>query len=83
MHTRITKKTIAFSKPFRIAAFDEVLPAGKYTVETEEELLEGSLMPAYRRIATRLHVRNSPGLTRIRNVDPNDLDIAMRSEIEN
>jgi hypothetical protein len=67
MTKRTSKKTVTFRKPFVLGGFDEVLPAGAYSVETDEELLEGISFPAYRRILTVIHLRaksDNPGLTR-------------------
>lgn len=49
MTTRTSKRTVVFRRPFVLGGFDEVLPAGAYNVETDEELLEGISFPAYRR----------------------------------
>jgi len=48
---RTTSKTVTFMHPFSLSETDEVHPAGAYTVETDEELLQASSRPAYRRIA--------------------------------
>jgi hypothetical protein len=67
MTIRTSKKTVTFRRPFALGGFDEALPAGAYSVETDEELLEGISFPAYRRILTviRLHSKSDhPGFTR-------------------
>src|SRR3546814_8855552 len=67
MKTRTSEKTVTCRKPFALAGLDEVLPAGIYSVETEEELVEGISYPAYRRTATvlRIHAASGPAhLTR-------------------
>jgi hypothetical protein len=81
MTKRTSKKTVTFRKPFVLGGFDEVLPAGAYSVETDEELLEGISFPAYRRILTVIHLRaksDNPGLTRTLTIDPNELDAALK-----
>ena len=45
MTIRTSEKTVTFRNPFVIGGFDEVLPAGVYSVETDEELLEGISFP--------------------------------------
>ncbi len=83
MTTRTSRKTVTFRRPFVLSGFDEVLPAGAYTVETDEELLEGMSFPAYRRILTviHLHARSGrPGLTRTLTIDPNELDAALERD---
>jgi hypothetical protein len=62
---------------------NEVLPAGDYSVETEEELVEGISYVAYRRtaIVLRLHAKSGPShLTRALVIDPDELDAALARE---
>ena len=40
MTVRTTSKTVTFRYPFNLTGTDEVQPAGTYTVETDEELLQ-------------------------------------------
>jgi hypothetical protein len=83
MTTRTSKKTVTFRKPFVLDGFDEVLPAGAYRVETDEELMEGISFPAYRRVLTLLHLHPKPGrpdLTETLTVDPNELDAALERD---
>jgi hypothetical protein len=61
MTTRTSKKTVTFRRPFVLGGFDEVLPAGAYSVETDEELLEGISFPAYRRVLTVIHLQAKSG----------------------
>jgi hypothetical protein len=83
MTVRTIKKTVAFRRPFVLGGFDEVLPAGAYSVETDEELLEGISFPAYRRILTVMHLHakpGHPGLTQTLTIDPNELDAALERD---
>ena len=76
MTVRTTSKTVTFMHPFNLSGTGEVQPAGTYTVETDEELLQTSSLPAYRRISTlmRLPARNtSTMLTQIVEVNPVEL----------
>jgi hypothetical protein len=55
---------------------DEEQPAGTYTVETDEELLQTLSLPAYKRISTLLRLPARPGstvLTQIIEVNPLEL----------
>jgi hypothetical protein len=72
MTVRTTSRTITFVHPFGLSGTDEVQPAGTYTVETDEELLQASSLPAYRRIATLLRLERTAGtvLTRIVETNP-------------
>lgn len=80
MTIRTSKTTVTFAGPFELGELGEVLPAGAYEVETDEELLEGVSFPAYRRISTLIHLRASsgnPGHTRALVIDPTELDAAL------
>src|SRR6267378_401528 len=52
MTVRTTSKTVTFTHPFNLSGMDKAQPAGTYTVETDEELLQTLSLPAYRRIST-------------------------------
>jgi hypothetical protein len=83
MTIRTSEKTVTFRNPFVLGGLDEVLPAGAYSVETDEELLEGISFPAYRRILTVIHLHaepNNPGLARTLTVHPNELDAALQRD---
>ena len=80
MTIRTSNKTVTFRRPFVLGGFDEVLPAGAYFVETDEELLEGISFSAYRRKLTLMHLpakSGNPNLTRTLPIDPNELDAAL------
>jgi hypothetical protein len=80
MTTRTIKRTVTFNRPFVLGGFDEELPAGSYSVETDEELLEGVSFPAYRRILTVISMPADParpGVTQTLTVDANELDAAL------
>ena len=83
MTMRTNRKTVTFRRPFVLGGSDEVLPAGAYCVETDEELLEGISFPAYRRILTLIHLHaqpDHPGVTRVLTIDGNELDAALKSD---
>jgi hypothetical protein len=83
MTTRTSKKTVTFGRPFDLGGFDDVLQAGTYSVETEEELLEGISFPAYRRIGTVIYLHaqpGHPGLTQMLTIDPKELDAALNRD---
>jgi hypothetical protein len=77
---RTTRKTVTFDRPFTLATLDEVQPAGTYTVEVDEELLEGLSFLAYRRVATTiylpLHPGGGAGSVQAVTVDPRELAAA-------
>ena len=80
MNSRTTSSTVTFVHRFRIAGYDDELPAGAYEVSVEEELLEGLSFEAYRRTGTYLFVHGQAGgrgSTEMRLIDPRDLDAAL------
>ena len=74
MTVRTTSKTVTFGNPFSLTGTDEVQPAGIYTVETDEELLQPSSLPAYRRIATLLRLERNMGTVLTQIVETNPVD---------
>lgn len=83
MTIRTTERTVRFARPFTLRGFDEVLPAGAYRIETDEELLESLSFPVYRRTLTVLHLpatSDQPGVKRTISIDPNELDAALKRD---
>ena len=76
MTVRTTSKTVTFMHPFILSGTDEVQPAGTYTVETDEELLQPSSLPAYRRIATLLRLERNTGTVPTQIVETNPVELA-------
>jgi hypothetical protein len=54
MPSRSHRAELVFHLPFRLKGSAAPEPAGTYTVETEEELIEGLSFPAWRRVSTTL-----------------------------
>ena len=84
MTKRTRKDVVTFRKPFVLDGFDEVLPAGAYSVETDEEQLAGLSFLAYRRtsVVIRLHPDPAhPGRRQTLVVDPNALDAALEHDL--
>jgi hypothetical protein len=76
---RTTRETVTFDHPFSLCAVDGVQPAGTYTVETDEDLIEGVSFLAYRRVATTIYLPlrcGGPGSLQAVRVDPRELDEA-------
>ena len=76
MTVRTTSKTVTFRHPFNLIGTDEVQPAGTYTVETDEELLQPSSVPAYRRIATLMRLARTTGTVLTQIVETNPVELA-------
>ena len=73
---RTTRESITFDRPFSLSALDEVQPAGTYTVEIDEELIEGLSFLAYRRVATTIYLplrHGGEGSVQAVTVDPREL----------
>jgi len=83
MNARTSERTVTFKGPFVLPGLDEVLPAGDYKVEVEEERIEGISYAVYRRASTvlRLQARSGPAhLTRAMTVDPDELEAALECD---
>jgi hypothetical protein len=84
MTTRTTKSTVSFARPFSLSGFDGEQPAGSYSVETDEELLEGVSFPAYRRMATMMQLdtpsRGSAGMLQVAVINPDELAAALAAD---
>jgi hypothetical protein len=78
MDLRTTSRTITFAKPFSLVGLDEAQPAGTYTVQTDEEPIEGLSFLAYRRVATVifLPLHGETGSFQAIPVTPQDLKAA-------
>lgn len=79
MSVRTTRSTATFRAPFRLAGLKETLPAGAYTIETDEDVLEGNDRTVYRRTAT-LMVVTSAGASRTVTIDPAELERALAAD---
>src|SRR5258708_14301930 len=83
MSIRTTSSTVRFSRPFILTGIGGKKPAGSYTVETDEELLQNVSVPAYRRISTLIRLPPRPDsteLARIVDLDPVELAAIVASD---
>jgi hypothetical protein len=83
MTMRTSRKTVTFHRPFLLSGMDAAQPAGSYTVETNEELLEGLSFPAWRRTATVILLRPQAGAAgsgEDLDIDPLELEAAQESD---
>jgi hypothetical protein len=81
MTVRTSCRTVTFTRSFAVSGMDEMQPAGTYTIETDEELLEGLSFPAYRRIATSIFLPAQPGSSirgRVAPIDPGEVEAALQ-----
>jgi len=80
---RTKTRTVTFPWSFYLDEIDRELPAGSYTVETDEEALETVSYLAYRRVETRLFIPPATGRTGAEMwiVDPDGLDRALERDL--
>jgi hypothetical protein len=80
---RTTRQAVTFRRPFMVSGVDDHQPAGTYTVETDEELIEGLSFSAYRRTSTRIYLPptpSRPGITETVTIDPGEVDAALKEQ---
>lgn len=84
MTSRTTRSIVTFAYPFVIAGYSDELPAGKYEIIVEEDLIEGPSFMAYRRTATQILIDGQTGVGRmeIRPIDAEDLELALSLDHE-
>jgi len=82
--SRTTTRTVTFTRPFTLDEIDLELPAGAYTVETEEETIDGISFLAYRRVSTLLIVRPGHEVTGTQfwTINPESLASALARDLE-
>lgn len=83
MTTRTTSRIMTFPRSFRLSGMEGEQPAGRYLVETDEELIEDLSFPAYRRMATYLTLpRRAHGVisSEMVRVDPAELEAVVAAE---
>lgn len=83
MTTRMTVRRVTFFRPFRLAGTDDTYPAGSYSIETDEDPIEGLSFAAYRRTASYITVPGaSDGMTHMVRVEPADLEVLLNLRLE-
>jgi hypothetical protein len=85
MTVRTTSKTVTFAHPFNLSGMGETQPAGTYTVETDEELLQPLSFPAYRRMSTSMRLPARPRstvLTQIVEISPVELAAVLAKDAQ-
>ena len=82
MTTRTRRETVVFRFPFSLPGVDGVQPAGTYTIETVDELLEPLSFTAYHRVSTVMVVPVGKHSNQMVRIDPADLVEAQRRDAE-
>ncbi len=81
MVVRSTRRIVRIEQPLSLRGCAQVLEPGNYTVETDDQLLEGLSFFAYQRIKTFIYLDRTlgrPGVDRVLSVSGDDLDNAVR-----
>lgn len=81
MASRTSSRQVTFRESFWISGFDSRQPAGTYTIDTEEELIETLSFQAWRRVATTVRLTRC-GTTEYLPIDPGELDDALARDAE-
>jgi hypothetical protein len=85
MTMRTTSRTVTFIHSFNLSGMDKEQPAGTYTVETDEELLQTLSLPAYKRISTLIRLPARPRstmVTQIVEINPQELAAALTRDAQ-
>lgn len=83
MNIRTTSRTVTFTRPFVLGGIFEEQPAGTYTVETDEELVQTQSVSAYRLISTLIRLPGRPGslvLAQVVDIDAAELAAALAKD---
>lgn len=82
MESRLTTRVVEFRRPFRLSARTGPLPAGRYQVDTEEEMLTGLSFPAWRRTSMTImrHGLASGRLVQSLAITPAELAAALATD---
>jgi hypothetical protein len=74
--TRHTSTTVTFQRPFILDGFEQLQPAGSYTLDMEEELLDALLSPVWKRTSTAMRLTRHGAIEQVP-VDPEQLNDAL------
>ena len=82
MTTRTRRHEVTFRHPFTIRGLDGEQPAGAYTIETDEELLEQLSFPVWHRIATTVVLPSGANSYAMFRIDAGDLEAAEKRDAQ-
>ena len=77
MMTRTSSATVVFRRPFVLAGFETMQPAGSYIVDIEEEQVDSLVVNAWRRVATTMRLPQPGGAIEYIPVNGHALDEAL------
>lgn len=78
-----TRRIVTFTRPFSLTGFQGRQPAGRYSVEVDDSLMEGVTYAPYREMATMMRVDAEPSVGAGRQVvviDPKELQRALAAD---
>lgn len=82
MTIRSRREAVTFKHPFRIRGVERLLPAGTYTVITDEQSIEGLSFDAFRRIATTILLPGATSASVLEMVSIGSIDLANAQHID-
>ncbi|MCV0396164.1 MAG: hypothetical protein K5872_04695 [Rhizobiaceae bacterium] len=85
MPTHTSHSVVSFKARFMLRGFEAPQPPGAYRVERDDEAIEGATWLAWRRIATFIHlpaIGVANGASQMLEIDPDELDAALRKDVE-
>lgn len=82
MELRSTSEVVELRHPFIIVAYPGVMPAGRYIIQTEEEMADGASSPAWRPVSMTIsrYGLASGRVVRALPIDPAELDALLAAE---
>jgi len=81
MTSRAIDRTVTFHRSFILSSNDAPYPRGEYLVQTDEELIDQLSFPAWRRVATMIHLRRG-GTTQVVIVSPRELSLILSRDAD-
>jgi len=76
---RTSERIVTLHRPFVLG--EDTYPPGEYLVQTDEVTIDQLSFPAWRRVATMIHVRNG-GTTQVLTVAPQELELILSADVE-
>ena len=81
MTSRTISQIVTFRRPFWVSGLDCRHPAGSYTIETEEVVIDALAFQTWRLVATRIHVPGDGDTDYVR-INRDELNDALARDAE-
>jgi len=83
MTMRSRREKVHFRRPFQIKGIDRLLPPGDYEVIADEEMIEGTSFPCFRRVATLIMIPGvSPHHSSMEMISISSFDLSNAQQID-